>query len=66
MIEIKTTFQDWKEVDAETARDFITSLKKRITNMPESKKNNYINENRLRGITVEELLGRRGKTESTE
>jgi len=66
MIEIKTPTGKWCAADEHTALLFVNAVRSGLTAIPESKKNNYINENRLRGITVEELLGRRGKTESAE
>ena len=66
MIEIKTRFSEWKVVDAETALRFITAVREGLTNIPEGDKDKYINENRLRGVTVEELYRKAGMRESAE
>ena len=55
MIEIKGVFSDWKEVEAEKAREYVKLIRKGITNLSDAEKNKYINTKRLRGITVEEL-----------
>ena len=55
MIEIKAWFSDWKEVDAEKARDFITGMIKGM-NCGKEKSYAIVNEKHLRGITVQELL----------
>ena len=52
MIEIKSYFTDWHEVDKETAKKYVMN---RLKNMTYSKKIDYINKKFLRGITVEEL-----------
>lgn len=56
MIEIKSFFQDWKEVDKEQAKKFIKHIKSGIHNIPESKKDEFIEKRYLRGISVKELL----------
>ena len=66
MIEIKTTFQDWKTIDTETALRFVTAVRDGLTNIPDGDKDKYINENRLRGATVEELCRKAGMRESAE
>lgn len=55
MIQIKTYFSDWKEVDRETAITFIKHCKDGATNIPEDKIIEYIEQNRLRGIKVLDL-----------
>jgi len=55
-IEIKGLFSDWIEVDLQQARDYVKMLKRGITNLSDLDKNKYINEKRLKGITVEEIL----------
>ena len=54
-IEIKGLFSDWIEVDPQQAREYVKMLKRGITNLNDLDKNKYINEKRLKGITVEEL-----------
>jgi len=54
-IEIRGMFTDWKEVNPEQAREYVKTLKRRITNLNDTEKNKYINSKRLRGATVEEL-----------
>ena len=54
-IEIKGLFSDWIEVDPQQAREYVKMLKRGITNLNDTDKNNYINSKRLKGITVEEL-----------
>lgn len=56
MIEIKGLFYGWKEVDKETAKKFVEGLLNGITTMALDEKIKYIENNRLRGITVKELL----------
>ena len=56
MIEIKSLFTDWHETDRETAKKYVAFLMKNIVNMREDKREEYINNNRIRGIKVEELL----------
>lgn len=56
MIEIKSLFTDWHEVDEKTAKQYIRALIKGITIMTKDQKIKYIEANRLRGITVKELL----------
>ncbi|HZK37420.1 MAG TPA: hypothetical protein VFC98_00885 [Clostridia bacterium] len=55
MIEIKTLFNGWTKVDRREAKRYVEYLKSRITGITASEKDNYINRNRLRGITVAEL-----------
>lgn len=55
MIEIKGVFTDWKEVEPEKAREYVKLIRKGMINLSDAEKNEYINNKRLRGITVEEL-----------
>ena len=52
---IKAWFGDWKEVDKEKARGFISGLSKGMTCIDEIKIR-IINEKHLKGITYEELF----------
>lgn len=56
MIEIKSFFQDWKEVDEKQAKIFIQHIKSGIHNIPENEKDEFIEKRYLRGISVKELL----------
>jgi NADH:ubiquinone oxidoreductase subunit D len=54
-IEIRGVLTDWKEVKPEQAWEYVKLLKRGITNLNDTDKNKYINSERLRGTTVEEL-----------
>ena len=54
-IEIRGIFSEWTEVNLRQAREYIKIIKRGMTNLKDTDKNNYINAKRLRGITVEEL-----------
>ena len=54
-IYIKAWFGDWKEVDAEKAKTFVTGLKKGMM-CSDEKKAELINKSHLKGITYEELM----------
>lgn len=56
MIEIRSCFGDWEEVDEKTAKQHVRTLLKYITIMPKEQKIKHIEANRLRGITVKELF----------
>jgi hypothetical protein len=56
MIQIKSLFSDWKTVTREEAERCVRRLFNDITAMSYNEKLDYINKNRLRGITAEELL----------
>jgi hypothetical protein len=56
MIEIKPIFGGWREVDKNKAKDFVTFLIQNCQAVHPKHINEYINSNKLRGITVEELL----------
>lgn len=58
MIQFKFIFSGWKEVDKEKAKELVNHLLNGITMMSGQKRIDYINQNRLKGITVEELLGK--------
>ncbi len=57
MIEIRSLYNGWIKVDRVKAKEYIEYL---MINLPgitgKKEKIKYINENRLRGITAEELL----------
>ncbi len=55
MIEVKTHFHGWKKVDKEAAIRWVQHFLKHSI-YPDKKKYEYLNKNKLRGITVEELL----------
>lgn len=58
MIEIKGFFSDWHEVDAETARNFVTTHMSGITTTSNPRKKAAMVDGKyLRGITVRELIG---------
>ena len=56
MIEIRSFFTDWHEVDEKTAKQYVRTLLKGITALSMKERIKYIEENRLRGITIKELL----------
>ena len=56
MIEIKTFFNDWREVSREKAEEYIKLVISGAQAMPHAEIIKFIEEKRLRGITVEELL----------
>ena len=55
---INTVAKGWHEVDREHAQRFV-ELKIKKSNMPQESVIDYINQNKLSGITVKQLL--RGK-----
>ena len=55
MIEVKATFSGWHKVTRDEAKRFVKHLKKGIMAIHPDKINQYINDNKLKGITVEEL-----------
>lgn len=57
MIEIKNCLTGWHEASKDEAKRYVLFLLDHITAIPSSDKVEYINRNRLRGITVEELIG---------
>lgn len=56
MIKTKSLFSGWHEATKEQAKEFAKFLLNNITAMTEKEKIEYINKNKLQGITVEELL----------
>ena len=56
MIEIKSLFTDWHETTREQAKKYAKWLYNNITTMTESKKIEYIETNRLKGISFAELM----------
>lgn len=57
MIEIKRPITGWHEVSKDETKQYVLFLLDNITAIPQNEKAAYINENRLRGIMVEELIG---------
>lgn len=55
-IEFKTFFNGWKEVSKEQAKELVLHIIRHASAIKPSEINDYINKNKLRGITVEELL----------
>lgn len=56
MIQIKSFFTDWQEVDKETAKRFVKGIMQGATAINYNEKIKYIEDKKLRGITVKELL----------
>jgi hypothetical protein len=56
MIKIKPHFHDWKEVDKNTAKSYISYLFENITGMNEKEKIKYINGKKLQGTTFDKLM----------
>lgn len=54
-IEIKSLFTDWHEVSEEQARRYVRHLLRSLPMIAKDKKTEWIEQNRLRGITVNEL-----------
>lgn len=54
-IEIKAIYGDWKRVGFKKAKEFVDFLLDNLTAIPKKEKIKYINENKIRGITVEKL-----------
>lgn len=52
----KSHFRGWVEVDEEQARNLVRNFKETSNGIPYEKRNEYINQNKLKGITVEELM----------
>ncbi len=65
MIEIRSFFQDWKEVSEEQAINYVLALRNSLPGIERDKRDDFINQKRLRGITVEELLSRSSNSKST-
>ena len=56
MIEIRGFFTDWHEVDEENAREYISKIMKMMIALKKSEQIAFVEEKRLRGITVKELF----------
>lgn len=59
MIMIKPFFGDWKEATKEQAKEYVMFTIENATAINKDKINKYINTNKIKGITVEELLEER-------
>lgn len=55
MIEIRSHFTSWHNVDVTIARKYVNYLMSHITNIPLSERKQYIEVNYLKGVTVDEL-----------
>lgn len=55
-IEIKSLFTDWHEVSREQAKDYVKFLLSNITTKKNKELVQYIESNKLRGITIKELF----------
>ena len=55
-IQIKHPLKGWVKVDVESARKFVKCMVKHMASLGQRDKIENINKERLRGITVEELL----------
>lgn len=55
-IEIKSLFCDWHYVNKTQAKEYVYYLLENITNIKGQELINYIENNKLRNITVNELL----------
>lgn len=53
---VNPIYGGWREVTKEQAKEFVLHIIKHASAIKPSEINNYINKNKLRGITVEELL----------
>ena len=56
MIEIRGFFSDWHEVSKEQAKEYVSNLMQRMTALKKSEQIAFIEEKRLRGISVKDLL----------
>ena len=56
MIEIRGFFSDWHEVSKEQAKEYVSDIMKRMTALKKSEQIAFVEEKRLRGITVKELF----------
>ena len=57
MIEIKSHFSDWHEVTRKQAKKYILYFINHSPGIKDKDKIKYIHTNKLKGITVQELLG---------
>ena len=56
MIEIRSFFSDWHEVSKEQANEYVSNLMQRMTALKKSEQIAFIEQKRLRGISVKDLL----------
>ena len=54
-IEIRGIYAGWEKVEPKRAWEYVKMLKRGMVNLSDAEKNKYINSERLRGTTVEEL-----------
>lgn len=52
----KAIISGWHEVSKEQAIKLVRNFKENSNAIPRDKKDEYINQNKLKGITVEELM----------
>jgi hypothetical protein len=57
MVEVRAFFSGWHKVTIQQAKKFVKHLLDNANAIKENEKENYINKNHLRGITVKELKG---------
>lgn len=55
-IEIKSLFTDWHEVSKQQAKDYVKFLLSNITTKKNKELIQYIESQKLRGITIKELF----------
>lgn len=55
-IKIKSHFTDWHTVTREQAKEYAIFLLDNITTMPRGELEKYIEQNKIKGITIKELL----------
>lgn len=55
MIEIRSHFMLWHNVDLTVAKKYVNYLMEHITNIPLSERKQYIEVNYLKGVTINEL-----------
>ena len=60
-IEIKSIFTNWHKVDKKTAKRYVKNILHGATAMPFEKRIEYIEEKKLKGISVKELLAEETK-----
>lgn len=53
---VKPIFGGWKEVSKEQAKAFVLNIINHANAIKQTEVNEYINKNKLKGITLEELL----------
>lgn len=56
MIEIKSAFYGWQKVTKEQAKKIVLHIKSNATGIKPEEVIDYINKNKIRGITFEELM----------